>query len=214
MADLPTMFSCNVLVATQTGHLALHYHNRRILLTRTGSTLSLAGSTNVYEIRPSGLAVLAKAPEQEEHVSPSAEGGVARPTEATKPTDTPANPPKPPEAPETYYIKASANGQLDTEDFGILSGRLWNKKPMPKGTQIAVAVIPRQSDAWAVPGTATLSFLPLRAEKPGNFGEILVTSHPPWPTPPLWNLEGPLTDGYLFYTLLKDLDKPTYFTAN
>ena len=117
--------------------------------------------------------------------------------------------------PKTYYIKATAGGTaLSTDDFAIGSSQIWNTKPMPRGTRIAVAVTHRSGHLWPVPGSNTLSFVPASADKYGNLGDVLSASMPLGNEPPKWRLEGPLADGYLFYTLLKDLDRSTYFTAN
>ena len=213
MDDIPTMFSYNALVKTATGRLELYHRDRRSVMTKSGSILSIVGSPHTYELRTSGLAVLKKAPEKKDPTQAAITNDSTKSVETTNTTDIPSEPLTQEDVLKTYYIKASANRQLNTEDFGIFSHRMWNKKPMSKGTRIAVAIVPRKNSLWPVPRTTTLSFLPMSADKPGNIGEVLVTSQSIGNTPSLWNLEGPITDGFLFYTLVKDIDRPVYFTT-
>ena len=215
------MFSCNVLAETQSGHLALYYRDQMLLLDKSGSTLSVVGSTSTYKIRPSGLAVLQKTVEKDEPTSepPAVERvepstpDIADSTETetkTAEVEAVAEPVASQADARTYYIRIAANGELNTEDFGFASNTLWNTKPMPKGTRMAVAVISLSEGCWSVPGTHSLSFLPMMIDKPGNIGDVLVTSRAAWGQAPLWNLECSPTDGYVFYTLLHNLNRPTF----
>jgi hypothetical protein len=214
MADLPTMFSYNALISTRSGHLVLHHRDKRLAMTKSGSTLTLVGSTTAYEIRPSGLAILQK------EATPTQAGPIAEPTASVASETSSAEPDTTAEpsalsldGPKTYYIKATSGGRvLSTDDFAIASYQLWNTKPMPRGTRIAVAVTRYNTNLWSVPGSTELSFVPINVNQHGNIGDILVAATALGNTP-LWRLEGPLADGYLFYTLLQDLDRPTIFTT-
>ena len=182
----------------------------------TNDSTKSVETTNTTDIPSEPLTqedVLKKAPEKKDPTQAAITNDSTKSVETTNTTDIPSEPLTQEDVPKTYYIKASANRQLNTEDFGIFSHRMWNKKPMSKGTRIAVAIVPRKNSLWPVPRTTTLSFLPMSADKPGNIGEVLVTSQSIGNTPSLWNLEGPITDGFLFYTLVKDIDRPVYFTT-
>ena len=102
---------------------------------------------------------------------------------------------------------------LDTDDFGLFHHYVYNTKAMPKGTRLAVATVKMASGLWNVPGTNSMAFVPPSVKIPGNIGEMMVTNTTIGNQMPLWRLEGPPEDNYLFYTLINDLQKSALCTT-
>ena len=119
-------------------------------------------------------------------------------------------------SPRTYYIQVNMTPEgrvLDTDDFGLFHNYVYTTKAMPKGTRLAVATVKMASGLWNVPGTNSMAFVPPSVKIPGNIGEMMVTNTTTGNQMPLWRLEGPPEDNYLFYTLINDLQKSALCTT-
>lgn len=200
MSDIPTMFSYNALISKDDGHLILHYLNSKLLMVQSNSILKIVGSSHKYIIRPSGLAILDK----------TCDAQIVSPSENT-------NIPDDSDSPRTYYIQANMTPEgrvLDTSDFKLYKFILYNTKPLNKGTRIAVATTIKKKGLWSVPGKNNIAFVPPSSNTPGNIGEMMVTNRVRGKKKiPLWRLGDTTDNGYLFYTLTKDIQEPMYCTT-
>ena len=226
------MFSYNALISTGDGYLVLHYMNTKLRMVQSNSILKIVGSSHKYIIRPSGLAILDKDSDTQ-NVSPPENTDIPdddhtlTPTDKSSDTDKESDTQKvsPPEntdipdddnSPRTYYIQVNMTPEgrvLDTDDFGLFHHYVYNTKAMPKGTRLAVATVKMASGLWNVPGTKSMAFVPPSVKIPGNIGEMMVTNTTIGNQMPLWRLEGPPEDNYLFYTLINDLQKSALCTT-
>ena len=226
------MFSYNALISTGDGYLVLHYMNTKLRMVQSNSILKIVGSSHKYIIRPSGLAILDKDSDTQ-NVSPPENTDIPDDRHTLTSTDKSSDTDKesdtqnvsPPEntdipdddnSPRTYYIQVNMTPEgrvLDTDDFGLFHHYVYNTKAMPKGTRLAVATVKMASGLWNVPGTNSMAFVPPSVKIPGNIGEMMVTNTTTGNQMPLWRLEGPPEDNYLFYTLINDLQKSALCTT-
>ena len=226
------MFSYNALISTGDGYLVLYYMNTKLRMVQSNSILKIVGSSHKYIIRPSGLAILDKDSDTQ-NVSPPENTDIPDDRHTLTPTDKSSDTDKesdtqnvsPPEntdipdddnSPRTYYIQVNMTPEgrvLDTDDFGLFHHYVYNTKAMPKGTRLAVATVKMASGLWNVPGTNSMAFVPPSVKIPGNIGEMMVTNTTTGNQMPLWRLEGPPEDNYLFYTLINDLQKSALCTT-